>query len=105
MRHGDLQRAVEEAVNMLRSSVTKFETLAGKLLTRHVEDVVLFSKLQLFIYSCQVACTANLNWRSVSVVPLEVIAPILILSLISSLYSGRYGLECQSTKDGIQLTL
>lgn len=90
---------------MLRSSVTRFETLAGKLLTQHAKAVVLFSKLQLFIHSCQVACTANLNWRSAAIALFELSAPVLIFSLISSLYSGRYGLECHSTKDGIQLTL
>jgi hypothetical protein len=58
---------MDKAVEILSDSIATFEVSAQQLLDRHTGDLVVYLRLQKFIYGCKCACTANMNWRSVAV--------------------------------------
>ncbi|KAI9779304.1 MAG: hypothetical protein M1816_003617 [Peltula sp. TS41687] len=64
LRHGSIQGAVDDAMEILHSSVEAFDSTSQRLLARHHQDEVVHNKLQKFIDGCKYACTGNLNWRS-----------------------------------------
>lgn len=57
------QAAVDEAIQILRTAVARFDIAANALLEDNADDQVIQANLVRFIDSCRYACTANLNWR------------------------------------------
>ena len=58
---------MDEAAEILRSAVKRFEQAASSLRSKYSEDETVSKKLDLFILSCRYPCTATLNWRSVPI--------------------------------------
>ncbi|KAL9637144.1 MAG: hypothetical protein Q9204_001988, partial [Flavoplaca sp. TL-2023a] len=58
----NLQAAVDDAINILRTAVARFDFAAKSLLEEIASDRVVTADLVRFIDSCRYACTANLNW-------------------------------------------
>lgn len=67
---GSLEAATEKVMETLKVSIAAFEISSLRLLDRYFSDPVLHGKLLQFIHGCQCACTANLNWRSVTLHPM-----------------------------------
>lgn len=71
-RHGTLEGAVAEALEMINVSIANFEVAAQQLLERYHSNKELHSNLQKWLHACRCACTSNLNWRLVAWTPILV---------------------------------
>ncbi|XXH02823.1 hypothetical protein Hte_009210 [Hypoxylon texense] len=65
VRLGSVQAAVDYATDMIRSSIQRLEVAEKDILNRYETDPKA-QDIQRYIDGCKFACTANLNWRSVS---------------------------------------
>ncbi|KAI1462518.1 terpenoid synthase [Annulohypoxylon moriforme] len=81
---GSVQAAVNHAVEIVRSATRRLEAAEKDILERYPSMPGFQEDIRKFVDGCKYACTANLNW---------------------SLTSGRYGLNCQSMKGGLHVTL
>ncbi|OTA70327.1 terpenoid synthase [Hypoxylon sp. EC38] len=81
---GSVQAAINQAVDIVRSSIQRFDTAESEILKRYSTMPKVQEDIHKFIDGCKFACTSNLNW---------------------SLVSGRYKLNCQSMKGGLHITL
>lgn len=59
----DLQAAVDDATEILRNAVARFDIAATGLFEDIADDQTVTADVVRFIDSCRYACTANLNWR------------------------------------------
>lgn len=59
----DLQAAMDDATEILRNAVTRFDIAATGLIEDIAGDQAVTVDVIRFIDSCRYACTANLNWR------------------------------------------
>nr|AHY23921.1 terpene synthase [Hypoxylon sp. E7406B] len=81
---GSMQAAMNHAVDIVRSSIQRFDTAAIEILERYATTPKVQEDIRKSIDACRYACTSNLNW---------------------SLVSGRYKLNCQSMEGGLYITL
>ncbi|OTB16541.1 hypothetical protein K445DRAFT_21496 [Daldinia sp. EC12] len=81
---GSVQAAINYAVEIVHSSVQRFEAAEKRILQRYSSMPDLCGDIRKFIDGCKYAATANLNW---------------------SLTTGRYKLHCQSMKGGLPMAL
>ncbi|KAI1501866.1 terpenoid synthase [Biscogniauxia marginata] len=84
LKLGSVQAAVNEAADMVRSSIRRFEAAERDLLESQSSAPGTQENVRKFIEGCKYACTANMNW---------------------SLSTGRYKLNIDSTRGGIYITL
>lgn len=59
----DLQAAVDEATEILKDAVARFDIAATGLFEDTASEPTVTADVVKFIDSCRYACTANLNWR------------------------------------------
>ncbi|KAI0851331.1 terpenoid synthase [Daldinia vernicosa] len=81
---GSVQAAINRAVDIVYSSVQRFESVEKRILLRYSTMPEVQEDIRKFIDACKYAATANLNW---------------------SLTTGRYKVHCESMSSGIYLTL
>ncbi|KAI0833178.1 terpenoid synthase [Hypoxylon sp. FL0890] len=81
---GSVQAAINQAVDIVRSSIERFDAAEMEILERYSATPEVQEDIRKSIDGCKYACTSNLNW---------------------SLISGRYKLNCQSMKGGLHITL
>lgn len=66
LHNNSLEDTMAGAIDILTTSIAKFEGSSRLLLDHHASNGDLHMKLQQFIHGCQCACTANLYWGLVS---------------------------------------
>ncbi|KAI1211726.1 terpenoid synthase [Annulohypoxylon truncatum] len=81
---GSVQAAINHAVEIVRSATHRLEAAEADIIERYSSMPKVQEDIRKFVQGCKYACTSNLNW---------------------SLTSGRYGLNCQSMKGGLHITL
>lgn len=87
---GKAQTGIDTAMELLRSSVDRFETAATKLASRYAAQESLSKDITRFVQGCKYICTGSYAWRSAC--PQEVIHRDSELTDLS-LNSKRYGLD------------
>lgn len=101
-------------MSILEASVKAFSQCSQRLLARYAHDQQVHRALQKFITGCQYACTANLNWRSVGIIPKPIPPPPAVrsglrtdqtLPQLNSLESSRYKLRFKSLNDNVMMVL
>ena len=58
-----MEKAIDEAVAIVRASIAKFDVASADLLAAHASDIILYNELPKLVNGCKYACTRNLNWR------------------------------------------
>ncbi|KAI1503050.1 terpenoid synthase [Biscogniauxia marginata] len=81
---GSVQAAVNQAVEIVRLSIHRFEAAEQNILQRYSCAPDVQADIRRYVEGCKFACTANLKW---------------------SLTSGRYKLNCTSLAGGLDITL
>ncbi|KAI1650311.1 isoprenoid synthase domain-containing protein [Daldinia loculata] len=81
---GSVQAAIDQAVDMVHSSVQQLESAEKQILQRCSAMPEVQEDMRKFVAGCKYAATANLNW---------------------SLTTGRYKLCCESISGGLHLTI
>ncbi|KAF2963420.1 hypothetical protein GQX73_g10143 [Xylaria multiplex] len=84
MRLGSVQAAISKAMDMVCSSIERFEAMERQLLQSCLSNPQLHDNVRVYIDNCKYACTANLNW---------------------SLSTGRYKLNVPSLRGGVRITM
>ncbi|KAI0143932.1 terpenoid synthase [Hypoxylon sp. NC0597] len=84
LKLGSVQAAMNQAVDIVRSSIQRFNAAESEILDRYSTMPKVQEDIHKFIDGCKYACTSNLSW---------------------SLVSSRYKLNCQSMKGGLHITL
>ncbi|KAI1097855.1 isoprenoid synthase domain-containing protein [Jackrogersella minutella] len=84
IEHKSVQTAVDRAVHIVQSAIKRLDATEADILKSYASNPKLYKDISQFIEGCKYAVTGNLNW---------------------SLGSKRYGLDCQSMKNGIRITL
>lgn len=59
----NLPAAVNNASELLKDSVARFEMATTDLLSSTADDPIVMADVVKFIESCRYACTANFYWR------------------------------------------
>ncbi|KAK7752951.1 hypothetical protein SLS62_005110 [Diatrype stigma] len=62
LRHGSIQAAVDQATEMVKSSVQRMDAAEKEILQRYSSDPRLRVDVQKFVDTCKYACTGNLNF-------------------------------------------
>jgi len=83
VRHGDLDRAVKEAVNIMVDSIKTMDE-ATEVLYERYKDSPEFENMKKVVDACKLSCTGNLAW---------------------SLRSGRFKVFLPNTANGIDVEL
>lgn len=111
----DIQAAMTDATQILKNAIAQFDTAAINLLddVAHEDDASeAINDVRRFIDSCRYACTANLNWRWVSIEPFLFLSPLNDMKdeigavgeyevlTFFSLCSGRYTVDVDGDVDG-----
>ncbi|KAI0380854.1 terpenoid synthase [Hypomontagnella monticulosa] len=63
LEQGSVQSAVDQATDIVRSSIQRLDAAEQEILERYSSMPALHSEIAEFIKSCKFACTGNLNWR------------------------------------------
>ncbi|KAI1380799.1 isoprenoid synthase domain-containing protein [Hypoxylon crocopeplum] len=63
LRLGSVQAAITHAVDIVQSSILRFEAAERQILERYSPTPKVQDDIRKFIDGCKYACTANLNWR------------------------------------------